>query len=68
MAKSPEDRYQTPNDVCAALAPFAGQTVVLNPAPARKKSGGPRRRRWPVVVATLLLALVGTGLVLVSRR
>ncbi len=36
MAKSPEDRYQTPDDVCAALGPFAGQTVVLDPRAAQE--------------------------------
>jgi WD40 repeat protein/serine/threonine protein kinase len=60
MAKLPEDRFQTPAEVCAALARFAGQTVVLDPAALRGKvSGGSRRRRWPVGVAALLLALVG---------
>jgi serine/threonine protein kinase len=65
MAKSPEDRYQTPDEVCDALAPFAGQTVVLDPAPVRtkrargRKGHGGARRRWPVAVAAFLLALAG---------
>ena len=73
MAKSPEDRYQTPDDVCAALGPFAGQTVVLDPRPRKKRTGRPKesgrsRRRWPVAVAAVLLALVGlAGAVAVYR-
>jgi WD40 repeat protein len=66
MAKAPEDRYQTPAKVCAALAPFTGTTLALDPAPLRRKRAARRkvsgtfpRRRWPVVVAALLLALVG---------
>ncbi len=73
MAKSPEDRYQTPDDVCAALGPFAGQTVVLDPRPRKKRTARPKesgrsRRRWPVAVAAVLLALVGlAGAVAVYR-
>jgi WD40 repeat protein len=67
MAKSPDDRYQTPDEVGDALAPFVGQTVVIDPTPLRKKdaaggkeSGRSPRRRWPVAVAAaFLLALVG---------
>jgi WD40 repeat protein len=69
MGKSPDDRYQTPAEVCAALARFAGQTIVLDPTPVRGKGAdGSRRRRWPVAVAALLLALVGlAGAVAVYR-
>jgi WD40 repeat protein/serine/threonine protein kinase len=62
MAKSPDDRYQTPDEVCDALAPFAGQTVVIDPSPRRTKRAGmePRgTRRWSIAAAAVLLALVG---------
>jgi uncharacterized protein (TIGR03067 family) len=49
MAKSPADRYQTPAEVAAALAPFAAGTT-----PARK-----RRRTWVAVAAAMLF----TGLI-----
>ncbi len=43
MAKEPANRYQTPVEVAAALAPFTGQGVVRP------------RRRWPLVVAAAVL-------------
>jgi hypothetical protein len=45
LAKRPEDRYQTPGEVAAALAPFAQPAV----SPTKP-------RRWVVAVAALLLA------------
>jgi len=48
MAKKPEDRYQTPGDVAAALEPFA------QPAPVPPK----KRRRW---LAAALVALLLAG-------
>jgi WD40 repeat protein len=76
MAKSPDDRYQTPAEVCEALAPFAGQTVVLDPAPAaagRTKDKGQRTKRTkrfasrPLVLCTLALALAALAAAAVYR-
>src|SRR5262249_7250599 len=50
MAKNPADRYQTPAEVAAALAPFAVGTI---PAATRK-----RRRRWLGNAVALLAGLV----------
>jgi WD40 repeat protein len=50
MARSPQDRYQTPAEVAKALAPFAG---VAPSAP-------PPRRSWVVAAAALLFALVAS--------
>jgi WD40 repeat protein len=64
MAKSPGDRYQTPAEVWAELAPFAGQTVVLNPAsatPAGSKEKAQRTGRiasLPPLVGALAVLLV----------
>jgi serine/threonine protein kinase len=46
LAKKPEDRYQTPGEVAAALAPFA------QPAPVPLK----QRQRWLVAALVALLA------------
>ena len=43
MAKDPAQRYQTPAEVAAALAPFTGQGVVRP------------RHRWPLAVAAAVL-------------
>jgi WD40 repeat protein len=66
MAKNPEDRYQAPEEVWEALAPFAGQTVVIDPSPRRgrrparrRKAAGPSRRWGWLVAAGLLLAALG---------
>ncbi|HEX5272204.1 MAG TPA: serine/threonine-protein kinase, partial [Gemmataceae bacterium] len=60
MAKSPEDRQQTPDEVDASLAPFTSQTVIVDPAPVpKKRAAGPRRRRRLVAAAAGLVALVG---------
>jgi len=54
MAKSPADRYQTPAEVAAALAPFAAGTT-----PVRK-----RRQTWVAVAAALVAGiLVAAGVV-----
>jgi hypothetical protein len=58
LAKRPEDRYQTPGEVAAALAPFA------QPAPLPPK----KRHRWLVAaVAALLLVGVTTAGAVVYR-
>ncbi len=76
MAKSPADRYQTPAEVYAALAPFAGQTVVLNPAPAAAggtKDKGQRTKgvkfpsRRSLVLGTLSFVLAALAAAAVYR-
>jgi WD40 repeat protein/serine/threonine protein kinase len=75
MAKSPDDRFATPAEVAAALAPFAG----VAPASPVQSSAEPRpglvppRRRWFVPVAAttaLLLAFLGilSGVIVVATN
>jgi serine/threonine protein kinase len=75
MAKSPDDRFATPAEVAAALAPFAG----VAPASPVQSSDEPRpglvhpRRRWfgPVAAMTaLLLAFLGilSGVIVVATN
>jgi hypothetical protein len=53
LAKRPEQRFQTPGEVAAALEPFA-----------RPRTDRPRSRRWLWVAAALLLTTVlGAGVV-----
>src|SRR5581483_11652246 len=59
LAKKPEDRYQTPGEVAAALAPFATKAP-----PARPK---PLRRLLLAAMAALLLAGVGLAGAVVYR-
>jgi hypothetical protein len=47
MAKPPEQRYQTPAEVAAALEPFTGATVVLSRAEMPVKRTGGRSRESP---------------------
>jgi WD40 repeat protein/tRNA A-37 threonylcarbamoyl transferase component Bud32 len=59
LAKKPEDRYQTPRDVAAALEPFT------RPAPAQ-----PPRKRWPLartIAATAFLAATVLAAIVVYR-
>ncbi len=60
MAKSPADRFATPADVAAALAPFAGVTSASQPRPndAPRPQTALPRRRWLLPVA----AALGLGL------
>ena len=51
MAKAPADRYQTPAEVAAALAPFAAGSAPV-----------PRRRRRPLVAIAAALILITFGL------
>jgi serine/threonine protein kinase len=54
MAKKPDDRFQSPGEVAAAMGPFVGEWV---PAPKR-------RRSWLPLAAVLLFAsLAAAGLV-----
>jgi hypothetical protein len=58
MAKDPADRYQTPNDVIAALAPWAGDLPAATAMLAAKiKASSPRFRMPPPRV----IALAGVG-------
>jgi serine/threonine protein kinase/Flp pilus assembly protein TadD len=63
LAKSPADRYQTPQEVAAALAPFAGNkgTTFL---PISRKHWWRGRRRWIVAAVGVLLC----GLVLADWK
>ena len=59
LAKSPAERYQTPAEVAAALAPLAG--VMRLPAPTRAWWHG-RRWRWiAAMVGVLLCGLAVAG-------
>jgi len=49
MAKSPQERYQTPAEAAKALAPFAGVTA-------------PARPRWAVGLAAAALVVLAVGL------
>ena len=61
LAKSPGDRYQTPREVAAALAPLAGAgDVALSPVPRRQSA---RRRRLVRIIAAAGVLLVGLALV-----
>jgi hypothetical protein len=57
MAKKPQDRYQTPAEVAAALAPFVGQVANLPP----KKAGWQPAPRRHLLAASLLAALLLAG-------
>jgi serine/threonine protein kinase len=59
MAKKPQDRYQTPAEVAAALAPFVGQVSNLPSQPASWQLA-PRNRRL-LLAASLLAALLLAG-------
>jgi Flp pilus assembly protein TadD len=56
LAKSPDQRYQTPQEVATALAPFAGMPLLAPPKRAWWRS----RRRWTAIAAAALL--VGAAL------
>jgi serine/threonine protein kinase len=66
VAKEPAQRYQTPGDVAAALAPFV--TKATAPAPP---SGEQKRRRpvrvWVGATVAALLLIVGVIVLLASR-
>jgi serine/threonine protein kinase/tetratricopeptide (TPR) repeat protein len=65
LAKSPAERYQSPGEVVAALAPWSGRSVATTPVVGVKASSrrGPRRA-WFLATAGLLLC----GLALWSSR
>jgi serine/threonine protein kinase len=68
LAKKPEDRYQTPNEVIEALTPWAPKaqpSAELPVAPsqtltpeAREKKGQGRVPYWVVIVGSIVAALV----------
>ncbi len=78
-AKEPAQRYQTPGEVAAVLAPFVKKATGVKPAPAAESHertmaeapappGGERkrRRRWPVPVwvgATVAALLLIVGVI-----
>jgi formylglycine-generating enzyme required for sulfatase activity len=55
MARNPEERYQTPGEVAAALEPFVGAEAVQPPRRLR--------RRFVAVAATLAAAILVAGIV-----
>jgi len=58
MAKNPDQRYQTPREVAAALEPFAEDSHA-NPHPAVQTASGDRRLfAQPAVVAAVALLMV----------
>jgi serine/threonine protein kinase len=60
MAKSPAARYQTPQEVRAALAPFASTVSVVS-GPPRQNLGGPvrsRRALWMGGATAVAMALL----------
>ncbi len=57
MAKAPRDRYQTPSEAAAALAPFAGS------APVRR-----RRWTWGLAVLAAVAASLGAAIVTTWQR
>jgi serine/threonine protein kinase len=67
MAKKPQDRYQTPAEVAAALAPFVGQVSNLPSQPASWKHA-PRHRRLLLAASLLAALLLAGGVVYRSRR
>src|SRR5262249_21693528 len=62
MAKKPQDRYQTPAEVAAALTPFVGQVPNF---PAKKASWqlAPRHRRLRLAASLLAALLLAGGVV-----
>ena len=59
LAKKPEDRYQTPREVAAALAPFTTKAL---PTPPKR-----RRRVLVAALAALLLTAIGLAGAMVYR-
>lgn len=65
LAKKPEDRYQTPAELRAALTPFAGEMAAATaswpsiPPPPERKAGSKPRRGWLPSAAALFWP--GTG-------
>jgi WD40 repeat protein len=57
MARSPQDRYQTPGEAAKALAPFAGL------APTARSGGA-----WLAAIAAVLFLLAGLGIVSLVTR
>lgn len=73
MARDPDERYQTPAEVVAAVdaLPSAGQAVLLVPPATRERpSTRSTRRTRPALVAGLCMAAiaVGTGAGNVARK
>jgi tetratricopeptide (TPR) repeat protein len=72
MAKRPEDRFQTPGEVAAALAPFASSgehATTLPVSPARRPVPPSRRLRGALIGAAVVgLAVVAATLVVRSRN
>lgn len=79
-AKSPADRYATPDEVAKALAPFVkspppkvestdAPAVVLDRPAKMKDVPQAKRRRWPIVVGIAAVAVVAglTGYLLRNR-
>ncbi len=65
LAKSPEERYQTPAEVVRALAPFCPAQ-----APGKTRSAGPRmtRRRFGTALCAILLLLAAGIFLMVWGR
>ena len=61
LAKLPADRFQTPREVAAALAPFAGKDGIASLAAPGEPSRRGRRRRIAAAVGALLCGLTLAG-------
>jgi len=73
MAKRPEERYQTPQELVGVLSPTLAARLSLHlpppatvtpPAPAAAAPSQARRLRWPLIAAGALGLLVGLALLI----